>query len=254
MIHRKIGILGGMGPAAGVYFAQRLIALNTGAKKDAEHVTFILYSDPQVPSRVDSFLEKTASPAPFLTASLQKLELLGADFGVMVCNTAHIYFDEIATKVNLPLINMVENVAMHVTGLKLEGRKVGLLATAATVKSGLYPCYFNGCNVEIVIPTDKEQDLITSAIFESEYRIKATGMYTSDAAKKMLAAAADSMRKRTGIQHLVLGCTELSFAIPTAAWEGFQIIDPVSVLAQTCLTRTETKGPAPVSREMTEHA
>ncbi len=42
MIHRKIGRLGGMGPAAGGYFAQRLIALNTVAKRDAEHVTFIL--------------------------------------------------------------------------------------------------------------------------------------------------------------------------------------------------------------------
>lgn len=251
MNHGKIGILGGMGPAAGLYFAQKLIALNTVAKKDSDHVTFILYSDPQIPSRVDSFLNQTASPVPLLAASLQKLESLGADFGVMVCNTAHIYFDEIANKVSLPLINMVENVAKHVSGLKLDSRKVGLLATTATVKSGLYSRYFNASGIEIVVPSDEEQKLVSSAIFESEFGIKATGMAASNAARRILAEVADRLRERTGIQHLILGCTELSFAIPTAAWEDFLVIDPVKVLAQTCLIRTLPN--TPVLREMPEY-
>lgn len=246
----KVGIIGGMGPAAGLYFAQKLIALNTFAKKDADHVPFILYSDPRIPSRVDSFLNQTASPVPLLAASLQKLESLGADFGVMVCNTAHIYFDEIASQVSMPLINMVENVAKHVSGLKLKSSEVGLLATTATVKSGLYSRYFNGSGIEIVVPSDEEQKLVSSAIFESEFGIKATGMATSNTARLILAEVADRLRDRTGTQHLILGCTELSFAIPTAAWKNFQVIDPVKVLAQTCLMRTLTSAPA--LREVTE--
>lgn len=63
MHHQHIGILGGMGPAAGLYFAQKLITLNSQARTDAEHVPFILYSNPQVPSRVDSFLKQTARAA-----------------------------------------------------------------------------------------------------------------------------------------------------------------------------------------------
>jgi aspartate/glutamate racemase len=188
-----------------------------------------------VPSRVDSFLEKTASPAPFLTASLQKLVLLGADFGVMVCNTAHIYFDEIATKVNLPLINMEWNDAMHVSGLKLEGRVVGLLATAATVKSGLYPCYFNGFNVEIVITTDEEQDLVTSAIFESEYGIKATGINTSDAAVR---CAADTGQKKCrqldqsnrSMPHLQWRCSCCSWTLLST--QSFESSGPFEEIGQ----------------------
>lgn len=238
MGHATIGILGGMGPAAGLYFAQKLISLNSAARKDADHVTFILYSDPQVPNRVDSFLKQTLSPVPMLVASLQKLESIGANVGVMVCNTAHIYFDEIADKVSLPLINMVENTARHVAALELERPKVGLLATTATVKSGLYPRHFNGSGIDIVVPTDEEQTLVSSAIFGPETGIKATGMATSDVARRNLTKAAGLLRKRTGIQHLILGCTELSFAIPAAAWEGFHIIDPVNLLAQSCLMQT----------------
>lgn len=238
MNHEKIGILGGMGPAAGLYFAQKLIALNTNARKDADHVPFILYSNTQIPSRVDSFLKQTTTPVPQLTASLQKLESLGADLGVMVCNTAHIYFDEIASKVRLPLINMVDNVVKLVSRMELEDQKVGLLATTATVKSGIYSRYFEGTGIVVVSPTDDEQMLVSSAIFDAEFGLKATGLASTDAARRILAGVADRMRKRTGVQHLILGCTELSFAIPTAVWENFQIIDPVTVLARTCLART----------------
>jgi len=252
MHHQHIGILGGMGPAAGLYFAQKLIALNTRARTDADHVPFILYSNPQIPSRVDSFLKQTASPVPQLVASLQKLKALGADFGVIVCNTAHIHFDEIASKVPLPLINMVDNVARHVSAMETGVRKVGLLATTATVKSGLYARYFEGTGIELVVPSGEDQMLVSSAIFGAEFGIKATGLSPTDAARRSLAGVADRLRKRTGVQHLILGCTELSFTIPDAVWANFQIIDPVTVLAQTCLART-LSSPSRL-REMTECA
>ena len=187
MSQKTVGILGGMGPAAGIYFAQKLIDLNATAKTDADHVPFILCSDHQIPSRVDSFLHRTQSPVPLLTTLLQKLASLGADFGVMICNTARIYFDEIAAEVDLPLINMVANVASHAASLKLEGRKVGLLTTEATVKSGLYTQYFNEYGIDIVVPSEEEQSLVSSAIFGSESGIKATGITASDTAIRILA-------------------------------------------------------------------
>jgi aspartate racemase len=189
---------------------------------------------------------------PLLIASLQKLKSLGADFGVIVCNTAHIHFDEIASKIPLPLINMVDNVAKHAGAMGLNGQKVGLLATTATVKSGLYARYFEGTDIELVVPSDKDQMLVSSAIFGTESGIKATGLTPTEKARRSLAVVANRLRKRSGVQHLILGCTELSFTIPTAVWEGFQIIDPVTVLARTCLARTLSN--APKRQEMTESA
>ena len=243
MGHATVGVLGGMGPAAGLHFAQQLIALNTAARQDADHVSFILHSDPQIPSRVDAFLKRTASPVPALVASLRKLEALGADFGVIVCNTAHIHFDEIAAQVRLPLIHMIDNAAQHADGLAPKCAKVVLFATAATVKAGLYRCHFGAAGVEIVTPTDEEQALVTAAIFDPETGIKATGMAASPAARQNLAEAAHRLRARTDARHLILGCTELSFAVSDTNWPGFDVIDPVRLLAQTCLARALHRAP-----------
>lgn len=57
------------------------------------HAPFILSSDPGMLSRVDAYLRGGTNPAPAIAAALQQLRRHGADFGVIVCNTAHIYFD-----------------------------------------------------------------------------------------------------------------------------------------------------------------
>lgn len=232
----KIGILGGMGSAAGLYFAQQLIALNTAARQDVDHVPFILYSDPHIPNRVEAYLNRTTNPAPSVVNSLDKLSTLGADFGVVICNTAHIYFDEISDQVKMPLINMVENAAGHI-GAHFPHASVGLLATTATVKSGLYARYFKEMDRPLAIPDEDDQALLMAAIFDTEYGIKATGNLPSMKAIEALIEVATRMRERSGATHLLLGCTELSFAIQGPRWAGFHIIDPVKVLAQHCLDR-----------------
>jgi len=232
----KIGILGGMGSAAGLYFAQQLIALNTAARQDGDHVPFILYSDPHIPNRVDAYLNRTANPAPHVVTSLQKLAALGADFGVVICNTAHIYFDEIESHVKMPLINMVENTADHIDTC-FPTASVGLLATTATVKSGLYSRHFDRMGRTLATPDDDDQALLMAAIFDTEFGIKATGNVPSMKAIDSIIEVAGRMRQRAGVTHLLLGCTELSFAIQGQKWANFHIIDPVKVLAQHCLER-----------------
>jgi aspartate racemase len=232
----KIGILGGMGSAAGLYFAQQLIALNTAARQDVDHVPFILYSDPHIPNRVEAYLNRTTNPAPSVVTSLEKLATLGADFGVVICNTAHIYFDEISDQVKMPLINMVEHAADHIAA-NFPHASVGLLATTATVKSGLYARYFSAMGRTLAIPDEDDQALVMSAIFDTGYGIKATGNLPSMKAIEALIEVATRLRERSGVTHLLLGCTELSFAIQGQRWAGFQIVDPVRVLAQHCLDR-----------------
>ncbi|HQC95532.1 MAG TPA: amino acid racemase [Aquabacterium sp.] len=251
MGYGTIGILGGMGPAAGLHFAQMLVSLNGAAKKDADHVHFVLHSYPRIPSRVDSFHHRTASPVPALVASLDRLEAHGADFGVIVCNTAHIYFEELVAQVSLPVIHMISNAARHAAGLATERPRAGLLATTATVKSGLYRRHFEAAGIEVVVPNDEEQGLVTSAIFGPETGIKATGMAVSREARENLSEAAARLRERTGVRHLILGCTELSFASSAVAWKGFGIIDPVDLLARTCLTMalSQADEDAPLSAQ-----
>lgn len=236
MTRRKIGILGGMGTAAGLYFTQKLIELNASADKDSDHASFILYSDPHIPSRVDAYLSNTTSPSRAIASSLDKLSALGADFGVMICNTAHIYFDEIERRVSLPLINMVDNVALHVAQLP-HGSRIGLLATTATVRSNLYTRHFEAGGSTIVLPGEADQERISSAIFDPVFGIKSTRTSVHPHAQQCIADVAARLHSEQGVQYLLLGCTELSMAIPEPTWNGLTVIDPVRLLARTCLQR-----------------
>jgi aspartate racemase len=236
MTRRKIGILGGMGTAAGLYFTQKLIELNASADKDSDHASFILYSDPNIPSRSDAYLSNATSPSGAIALSLDKLSSLGADFGVMICNTAHIYFDEIERQVSLPLINMVDNVARHVAQLP-PGTRIGLLATTANVRSSLYARHFEASGSTIVLPGEADQESISAAIFDPVFGIKSTRTRVHPQAQQRIAEVAARLRSEQGVEHLLLGCTELSMAIPELSWQGMNVIDPVRLLARACLQR-----------------
>lgn len=235
MFYRKVGILGGMGPAAGLYFAQLLIELNASANDDGGHVPFILNSDPAVPSRVDAYLRGGTNPSRPIAAALQALHDQGADFGVMICNTAHIYFNEVTSRTSLPLINMVENTSTHLLEHGHDGHAIGLLATTATVKSRLYARPIEARGGRLIVPEDADQERLSAAIFDPGYGIKATRTAPSEKACQVIADVATRMRDKAGVRHLLLGCTELSMTVRADTWQGLRIIDPVKILARTCL-------------------
>jgi aspartate racemase len=235
MAYRTVGILGGMGPAAGLYFAQLLIELNASARDDAGHVPFILSSNPAVPSRVDAYLQGGANPTRPIADALQALHEQGADFGVVICNTAHIYFNDITSRTSLPLINMVENTVAHWWEHGQDGHAIGLLATQATARSRLYAKLVEARGGRLVLPEDADQERLSAAIFDPEYGIKATRNSPSARACQIIADVAARMRDRAGIRHLLLGCTELSLAVRAETWQGLCVVDPVRILAHTCL-------------------
>lgn len=47
---KTLGILGGLGPLATVYFANMLVQM-TEAKKDQDHIPMIILNDAQIPDR-----------------------------------------------------------------------------------------------------------------------------------------------------------------------------------------------------------
>ena len=90
---KKLGILGGMGPAASAEFVNRLIA-QTSASCDQEHIPFVLWSDPRVPDRSTSLRNKDDLPLSWLLNGIQGLKSAGCNCIVIPCNTAHFWFDE----------------------------------------------------------------------------------------------------------------------------------------------------------------
>lgn len=217
---RTIGILGGMGPEATVLLMQKVIAA-VDAADDADHIPLIVDQNSQVPSRIARLIEGTGDdPAPVLVAMARRLEGAGAAALAMPCNTAHHYAGEIRAAVTIPFLDMVAASARAALAVAGPGGKVGLLASPAVAKVGLFDRALGAVGLSAVHPEDG------GALLAAIRAIKAEG--PNDAARAALSAASGALLEKGAAVQLI-ACTEFSL-IPEALASDVRGIDTLDVL------------------------
>ncbi len=199
---KAIGILGGMGPAATVEFFRRLVAA-TPAAIDQAHVRILIDNNPQVPDRTDAIFGNGPDPRPVLAQMARGLAAAGAHFLTMPCNTGHVFQDAIREAVSIPFVDMIDETVRVLTV-----KKVGLLATTGTVRAGLYREACELRDIELITPSDEDQELVMDII----RRVKAGGSGSS--VRKHAATIVSRLADR-GAEVVIAGCTEISL-IPGA--------------------------------------
>ena len=125
-----IGLLAGMGVRSTSPFVDLLIEecqRQYGAKCELDYPRMILFSWP-IPFFPDRPIDHDAMRDSILEG-LRWLGRTGVDFIAIPCNTAHIYFDDLAAAAQVPLINMVDET---VAAVPAEVETMALLATRAT--------------------------------------------------------------------------------------------------------------------------
>ena len=224
-----IGIIGGMGPEATVGLLAHIIRL-TPAREDSEHIRCVVDQNAAIPSRVKALESSGPSPVPALRETARKLEDYGAAFLLMPCHTAHYYYEDIQKAVSIPLLNIldltVEGAQRRVPGLK----RIGLLATAVTVRTGLYADRFARAGVKLILPGDPDQRRTLELI----RKIK-TGE-TGPATRARLHSLTARLAER-GAQAVALGCTELGLA--TDGDQAVPLVDGVVELARAAVLRVK---------------
>lgn len=158
----SIGILGGMGPEATLDVFRWILAL-TPAKKDQDHLRVFIDNNPQVPSRIKAILDKGKSPVPMLVEMAKGLTAQGADFLITPCNTTHYFLPEIRKQIKPPILDMIEETADHVIENHPRIKKLGLLATEATVRLGLYQTVLLEKKMELIYE-DHHPELIEELV------------------------------------------------------------------------------------------
>lgn len=225
-----LGVLGGMGPLAGAAFVARVVAL-TPATCDQDHIPVILCNDPRVPDRSTARLGQGADPLAAMVRGVRLLERAGAALIAIPCNTAHLWYEQLAASTALPVLHIVESVCSDLRRLGAERCRVGLMGTAATLQLGLYrgPLARYGFDV---LPTEREDvRLCTEAI---------DAVKANDAAAGFAPAAACIQRLvQRGAEVVVLGCTELPLAVPHAQRAAFDVLltDSIDALARAAIER-----------------
>jgi aspartate racemase len=150
---KKLGILGGMGPAASNEFVTRLVA-KTPATKDQDHIPFVLWSDSTIPDRSTSMLNKDDKPLPYLLAGIQGLKIAGCTTIVIPCNTAHFWFSHLEKIAawNAKIIHIVDSVTEALRDINVTNDKIGIIGTKATIEYGLYQYKLNKLGWECITP------------------------------------------------------------------------------------------------------
>jgi aspartate racemase len=228
---KVLGILGGMGPEATAYFFELIIGL-TAAKEDQDHVPVIIRSDPRVPHRTKAILESGPSPLPCLIEGANALMAAGADFVVMPCVTAHYFLPELAARVKIPFVNLLDEARDFLRKEHPGVRKVGLVATTGTVRSGIVRDAFAPAGIEVLIPAEADQARVMEAIYGPK-GIKA-GFTTGKPRRAVLGVARHLVRN--GAQAVMAGCTEIPLALRAEDLE-VPFVEPMRIGAKACILR-----------------
>ena len=105
---KVLGILGGLGPMATVYFYE-MLTRHTQAARDQDHIDVIINSRATTPDRTSYILGQSAeNPFDIMAADAARLVTFGADVIAIPCNTAHYFYDRLNETIPIPILNMVE--------------------------------------------------------------------------------------------------------------------------------------------------
>lgn len=238
---RRVGILGGMGPEATILIMQKILAA-VHVDDDTDHVPLIVDQNPQVPSRIKHLIEGTGSdPAPVLADMARRLAAGGAEAIAMPCNTAHHYAPAIRAAVNLPFLDMIELSADRAAQLTGAGGSVGILASPAVQKVGLFDGSLTKRGLTPLYPDSEAAERMLSAI----RLIKAEG--PCSAAREILRVVSAELASRgAGVQ--MIACTEFSLIADAAAGTA-TVFDTLDCLVEE-VVRFSGGRPASAARHL----
>ncbi len=227
-----IGILGGMGTQAGLDFCSKLAKLNRG-KADQKYPLFVLYNKSNIPDRKQN-LKKYNKVLKSLIDGCKFLQKSKCKFISIPCNTAHYWYKDLRKKIKIPILNMPEIVYLNAKNNLQRNSKIGLLATEATIKTGIYSHYFNRKFSLISPDTALQKRSVNKSI-------KLVKMGKIKEAERAIKPAVNYLIQKK-CKKIILGCTELPIAI--FAYKSFKkaklsktFLDPNLILAEASMKK-----------------
>ncbi|CAN7222287.1 amino acid racemase [Variovorax sp. LjRoot290] len=231
----KIGVLGGVGPAATVSFLDKLVRA-TPAARDQDHLKFVVEQNPQIPDRTEYLIRDGLDPTLALYATCKKLQDADADIIAIPCNTAHAFVKYIQPMLDIPIVHMLRETVEFITREYAGLRNIGLLATTGTVASRVYHDEIERAMRQVTTPEPVVQQQIMEVIY-GPGGVKAG--FLDDHCR---AAVEDAIGHlvRSGAEVVILGCTELPLLIQQnldyeVQGKRVPVIDPAQVLARRCI-------------------
>ncbi|KKW66893.1 aspartate racemase [Lampropedia cohaerens] len=232
---RKVGILGGMGPAAGADFVRLFVQACTeqlrrrgAAVVDQAFPEHWLAQIP-APDRTSAIAapeRPEISPLDAMSHAVQQLHSLDVRIVAIACNTAHYWHQPLQQRHSqVRILHIINETIAHLQQAGV--REVLLMATQGTHRSRLYDSALEAAGIAVHTPLPHEREQVMQGIFEGVKRGRL------DVANQYFGPVVQALRQRHAADTLVMACTEIPLALPQASQaQGLKLIDPAWVLAQ----------------------
>jgi aspartate racemase len=219
-LHMKtVGIIGGLGPETTAHFCLNIIKQceDMGAPSRPPLLSWNIPLPLEIERDLILHSRGEERYVPLLIEAAQKLERGGADFLVMPCNSLHIFVEQIGDSVSIPVLSIIEVACEHLGSQGIQ--RVGVLATATTVQSGMFQKALRLRGIEAVLPSISDQEMLAKIILNI-----IEGKSTQADEREL-----EGMSMRIGVQTMLLACTDLQLLMQEK--EGVEIIDTMHLLA-----------------------
>jgi aspartate racemase len=205
MRSKRMGMIGGVGPAATVLYYQQIIACAREKMGGDQYPEILIHSLDLGEVNVyfnhddlDGLTDKLVSVGNWF-------ESAGCEFMFMACNAMHMAFEKVRKQVNLPMLSIIEAVLEEAQERQLN--RVGIMGTTFVMRSGLYRMAFEAAGIECLEPDEAEQGWIMEAILGDLQRPSVP----EDTITRLLRDV--EKLGSQGAEAVVLGCTDLPMAI-----------------------------------------
>ncbi|MGN0611446.1 MAG: aspartate/glutamate racemase family protein [Ruminiclostridium sp.] len=202
---KKIGLMGGLGPASTVEYYTGLVDLALSEHNNA--YPKIIIDSVDMAEHTKYFDERNYDKiAELIIDSLNVLKGGGAQIAAITANTEHIVWDRIKDRLPLETISIVDAVIDECIAKGY--KRIVVFATEWTLRSGLYSDKLSKAGIIPTVPCDEDITILGKLIYPNlengivipEDKVKMTAL----AEKYIDCANADA---------LLLGCTEIPLMI-----------------------------------------
>lgn len=218
----RIGVLGGIGPESTAEFYSKLIASMQSKgiiKSNADFPQIIINSIPAPELVYDKI---SNADLTMYSKGLEELDTAGVDFIVMICNTIHLFYDQLQKEIKTPILDL--RIEVRKTVQKKRVDPVLVLGTPSTLESGLYD--FDG--ITMVKPSTEDVKVLAKAIFDFNSGLDKEGQ------GRKVEQICNKYMKSSGAKAVILGCTEFGLMLKNG---NFDKINTIDVLVESTIER-----------------
>jgi aspartate racemase len=227
MMHKRIGILGGMSPESTVAYYEYITRTYTERYGDYGYPEILIYSVSFQPYVDWPNQDRWDLVARGLSEAAQKLVTAGAEVILIATNTMHLVFDEVQAGIEVPMLSLLDATAEAILARDLQ--TVGLLGTRFTMEKSFYQDALARRGIAVLVPEAEDRAYVNRVIYDE--------LVAGQIRDESRAGTVSVIRRlvERGAEGIILGCTEIPLLVSEAD-VGIPLFDTTTIHAEAALT------------------